>query len=221
MCSWDTRQIWMFRFCGESSLRLLPSLSFPSQLFGSFLLADTEIARRLILLIPIGLQAIWVFGLYSFRGQYSEQVLWDVADVWTRYTLAIPASVLTAVGLIVQQRAFRRSGLIRFGQDALWAAITFGWYGLVGQVFTKATPLFPSNVINQQMFADLFGFPIQMFRAIVAVAAAIFVIRFLRAFKVEADRKIAELQQARLEESQQREIMRGELFRPVAHGFRA
>ena len=137
--------------------------------FGSFLLADTEIARRLILLIPIGLQAIWVFGLYSFRGQYSEQVLWDVADVWTRYTLAIPASVLTALGLIVQQRAFRRSGLIRFGQDALWAAITFGWYGLVGQVFTKATPLFPSNVINQQMFADLFGFPIQMFRAIVAV----------------------------------------------------
>jgi hypothetical protein len=46
--------------------------------FGSFLLADTEVARRLILLIPIGLQAIWVFGLYHFRGQYTGQVLWDV-----------------------------------------------------------------------------------------------------------------------------------------------
>ena len=183
--------------------------------FGSFLLADSEIARRLILLIPIGLQAIWVFGLYSFRGQYVGQVLWDVADTWTRYTLAIPASLLTAIGLVVQQRAFRRSGLIRFGQDALWAAITFGWYGLFGQFFAKATPLFPSNVINQQTFADLFGFPIQLFRALMAVAAALFVIRFLRAFKVEADRKIADLQQARLEESQQREIMRGELFRRV------
>ena len=183
--------------------------------FGSFLLADSEIARRLILLIPIGLQAIWVFGLYNFRGQFSGQILWDVADTWTRYTLAIPASVLTAIGLVVQQRAFRRSGLIRFGQDALWAAITFAWYGLFGQFFTKATPLFPSNVINQQTFADLFGFPIQMFRALVAIAAAVFVIRFLRAFKVEADRKLADLQQARLEESQQREIMRGELFRRV------
>ena len=183
--------------------------------FGSFLLADSEIARRLILLIPIGLQAVWVFGLYSFRGQYAGQLLWDVADTWTRYTLAIPASLLTAIGLVVQQRAFRRSGLIRFGQDALWAAITLGWYGLFGQFFAKATPLFPSNVINQQTFADLFGFPIQLFRALMAVAAAIFVIRFLRAFKVEADRKIADLQQARLEESQQREIMRGELFRRV------
>ncbi|HEY3474652.1 MAG TPA: hypothetical protein VGK56_08590, partial [Anaerolineales bacterium] len=52
--------------------------------FGSFLLADTEVVRRLLLLIPIGLQAIWVFGLYHFRGQYTGPVLWDVADTWTR-----------------------------------------------------------------------------------------------------------------------------------------
>jgi len=183
--------------------------------FGSFLLADNEVTRRLFLLIPIGLQAVWVFGLYHFRGIYAGQVLWDVADTWTRYTLAIPSSVLTAIGLVVQQRAFRRSGLIRFGQDALWAAITFGWYGLFGQFFTRNTPLFPSNLINQQAFLDLFGFPIQMFRAVTAVAAALFVIRFLRAFQVEEERKIADLQAARLEEAQQREIMRGELFRRV------
>lgn len=183
--------------------------------FGSFLLAENEVTRRLFLLIPIGLEAVWVFGLYSFRGQYTGQILWDVADTWTRYTLAMPASVLTAIGLVVQQRAFRRSGLIRFGQDALWAAITFAWYGLLGQFFARNTPLFPSNIINQQTFFELFGFPIQMFRAVTAVAAALFVIRFLRAFQVETERKIADLQKARLEESQQREILRGELFRRV------
>jgi signal transduction histidine kinase len=183
--------------------------------FGSFLLAEDEVTRRLFLLIPIGLQAIWVFGLYNFRGEYSGQILWDVADTWTRYTLAIPSSILTAIGLVMQQRAFRRSGLIRFGQDALWAAITFGWYGLFGQFFARETPLFPSNLINQETFLDLFGFPIQLFRAVTAVAAAIFVIRFLRAFQVETEHKIAALQQARLEESQQREILRGELFRRV------
>jgi signal transduction histidine kinase len=48
-----------------------------------------------------------------------------------------------------------------------------------------------------------------------ATAAALFVIRFLRAFQVETERKIAELQTGRLEESQQREAMRGELFRRV------
>lgn len=183
--------------------------------FGSFLLADNEITRRLILLIPIGLEAIWVFGLYDFSGQYTDHVLWDIADTWTRYTLAIPAAVLTAIGLIVQQRAFRRSGLVRFGQDALWAAIAFGWYGLVGQFFARVTPIFPSNIVNQQTFLEVFGFPVQLFRAVMAVAAAIFVIRFLRAFQVETEHKIAELQSARLKESQEREAMRAELFRRV------
>jgi signal transduction histidine kinase len=54
-----------------------------------------------------------------------------------------------------------------------------------------------------------------MFRAATAVGAALFVIRFLRAFQVETERKIADLQQARLEESQQREVLRVELFRRV------
>src|SRR6266540_1296226 len=183
--------------------------------FGSFLLAEDEVTRRLFLLIPIGLQAVWVFGLYHFRGEYTGQILWDVADTWTRYTLAVPASLLTAIGLVVQQRAFRRSGLIRFGQDALWAAITFGWYGLFGQIFSKVTPLILSQYINEIGFQQVFGFPIQLFRATTAVAAAIFVIRFLRAFQVETDRKIAELQAAQLEESQQRETLRVELFRRV------
>jgi signal transduction histidine kinase len=183
--------------------------------FGSFLLAETEITRRLILLIPIGLQAIWVFGLYNFSGQYAGETLWDIADVWTRYTLAMPASVLTAIGLIVQQRAFRRSGLIRFGQDALWAAITFAWYGLFGQIFSRTTPLALSHYVNETAFQQIFGFPIQMFRALTAVAAAVFVIRFLRAFQVETERKIAELQAAQLEQSQQRETLRAELFRRV------
>jgi signal transduction histidine kinase len=183
--------------------------------FGSFLLADSEVTRRLLLLIPIGLAGIWVFGLYNFRGEYFGQTLWDVADVWTRYTLAMPAAVLTAIGLVAQQRAFRRSGLIRFGQDALWAAIMFAWYGLFGQVFSQRTPLLFSQYVNEDEFQRIFSFPVQLFRAATAVAAAVFVIRFLRAFQVETERKIAELQAARLEESKQREYMRAELFRRV------
>jgi signal transduction histidine kinase len=183
--------------------------------FGSFLLAYTETSRRLILLIPIALEAIWVFGLYNFRGQYTGDMLWNIADAWTRYTLAIPASLLTSIGLVAQQRAFRRSGLIRFGRDALWAAIAFGWYGLFGQAFSQTTPLFISAYINQELFLNTFGFPIQLFRAFAACAAAIFVIRFLRAFQVETEAKIAELQQAQLHEAQQRETLRRELFRRV------
>ncbi|MEW5939991.1 MAG: sensor histidine kinase, partial [Chloroflexota bacterium] len=138
-----------------------------------------------------------------------------VSEAWTRYVLAIPASALAAIGLVAQQHAFRRQGLVRFGQDSLWAAVTFGWYGLAGQLFTPQSPLAPSTIINEDLFQTIFGFPIPIFRAVTAVAASFFVIRFLRAFQVETERKIAELQEARLREAEQRDALRGELFRRV------
>jgi signal transduction histidine kinase len=194
----------------------LLAVSFVSLIaFGTYLLAYTETAQRVITLVPIGLEAVWVFGLITFRGKYPPDELWAVADVWTRYVLAMPGGLLAAIGLIAQQRAFRRSGLIRFGQDALWAAVAFAWYGVAGQFFVEATSLPPSNLINQDLFIQVFGFPVQLFRAAMAVAAAFFVIRFLRAFQVENEQKIIELQKARLEEAQQKEALKGELYRRI------
>jgi signal transduction histidine kinase len=194
----------------------LLAVSFVSLIaFGTYLLAYTETAQRVITLVPIGLEAIWVFGLVTFRGNYPSDEIWKVADVWTRYMLAMPGGLLAAIGLVAQQRAFRRSGLIRFGQDALWAAVAFAWYGVAGQFFVQATSLPPSNFINQDLFIKVFGFPVQLFRAAMAVAAAFFVIRFLRAFQVETEQKIHELQAARLEEAQKRETLKGELFRRI------
>ena len=183
--------------------------------FGAYVLLGQESTWRVSLIIPLALEAIWVFGLVSFKGHYLREEMAIIANVWTRYSLAIPAGLLAAMGLVAQQRAFRRAGLIRFGQDSLWASISFGWYSLVGQLFTQASPLPPSNFLNENLFLEIFGFPIQALRAVTAIFAAVFVIRFLRAFQVESDRKIVELQEARLQEAQQREALRGDLFRRV------
>ena len=183
--------------------------------FGGFLLSKTETAQRVSLIVPLALETIWVFGLANFISDYKGAELIAVADVWTRYVLAIPASVLAAVGLVAQQRAFRQAGLVTFGRDSLWAAVAFGWYGLIGQTFVPASPIPPSTFLNENLFLSLFGFPVQIFRAVTASAAAFFVVRFLRAFQVETEHQIADLQEERLRESEQREAMRGELFRRV------
>jgi signal transduction histidine kinase len=216
----------MFELAGAYTIQqapLMPVLKFSLlafsflslAAFGSYLLLGVESTWRISLTIPLMLEAIWVFGLVSLKGNYLPQDMPAIADVWTRYSLAIPAGLLAGAGLIVQQHAFRRAGMIRFGQDSLWASICFGWYSLVGQFFTKQSMLFPSTVINEDLFFQLFGFPIQFIRAAAAIGAAIFVIRFLHAFQVEADAKIAELREARLKEARERGVMRAELFRRV------
>ena len=197
------------------SLTLLAFSFLSLAAFGAYLVLGSDSTWRVSLIIPLALEAIWVFGLLFFKGKYSQPDLVIIADVWTRYSIAIPASLLAAAGLIIQQRAFRRAGLVRFGRDSLWASVSFGWYGLVGQLITQPSLLPPSTFLNTDLFISVFGFPVQLLRAATAIFASVYVIRFLHAFQVESDHKIAELQEARLHESQQREQLRAELFRKV------
>jgi len=131
------------------SLRIgLLTFSFLSlAAFGASLLSPNENIRRMSLLVPLLLAAVWGFGVLFFRGWFTlSDGLWDVIDVWTRYVVGIPAALLASAGLIAQQRAFRRAGMVQFGRDSLWAAVAFAWYGLVGQMFTRESALPPSTV---------------------------------------------------------------------------
>ncbi|MBI5293690.1 MAG: sensor histidine kinase [Chloroflexi bacterium] len=183
--------------------------------FGGSLLSPTERIRRLSLLAPLLQAAAWGIGVFVLKSYYPPDAAWKVAEVWARYVIAIPAALLASAGLVAQQRVFRQAGLTGFGRDSLWAAVAFAWYGLVGQSFTIASPLPPSLVFNQDLFLRLFGVPVQLVRALSAIVAAVFIIRFLRSFDVETRRHIAELQAARLEEARRREELRGELLRRV------
>jgi signal transduction histidine kinase len=205
---------WLFWQAFRLALLAFSFLSLAA--FGASLMAPDERIRRLSLLVPLFLAAIWGFGLMAIRGRAGPgEDLLLVGDVWTRYSLAIPSSLLASAGLVAQQRRFRQAGLAQFGRDCLWAAVAFGWYGLVGQIFTEPSTLPPSNVIHQELFLQLFGFPVQVLRGASAVVASIFVIRFLRAFEVEQQRQIAGLQTQRLREAERREALHGELYRRV------
>jgi signal transduction histidine kinase len=183
--------------------------------FGASLVSPTESLRRWSIVVPVGMSLYWAVGLLILRGRYDPMTALTVADVWTRYALAIPSALLACAGLLALRRAFRQAGMVQFSRDSLWAAIAFLWYGAVGQLFTRASPLPPSTWINQDLFLEVFGFPVQLLRATAAIAVAVFVIRFLRSSEFELKRHIASLQSSRWEEAQRRQALRGELLKRV------
>ncbi len=203
--TWHTARIAMLEF----SFLLLAA-------FGAALLPKVKDFRRASLLVPAVLASVWGIGLVLLRGSYTiETGLWDVADVWTRYSVAVPSALLACIGLIGQRQVFRRAGMQEFGQAALIAAVAFAWYGIIGQTFARETSLPPSNVINQNLFYRMFGFPVQLLRAGAAIVSAYAVARFMRSFEVETKRKIAEFQAEQLHAAQRREAQRGDLLRQV------
>jgi signal transduction histidine kinase len=180
--------------------------------FGVRLIAEPS-NRRLRQGIILSLTIFWIIGIYitiHTLPQGSDRLA--AADVFTRYSLAIPASIVTVVGLLKQRQIFFQSNMLPCGRDATLAALAFGLYGIIGQLFTSRSGVFPSPYLNAEVFLQWFNFPIQLFRAILACLAAIFIIRSLRSFKVEARRQLDNLRTAQAAEQVRLEELRAELL---------
>ncbi len=151
------------------------------------------------------LATVWLVSVVATQGVYRFCLAdcLSAIDVLTRYILAIPGALLAAWAMILEQRAFRERGMAAFGRDLQWAAITLLLYGVIGQLFTRPSMLFPSNIINSDLFFTVFGVPVQFFRAAMAALVALFVIRALRAFELEHLQHLSAAREARLEAQQQ------------------
>jgi len=169
-------------------------------LFGVFLLSSEGRAWRWAGLGSVGYLGLWLAGIglahYTFQPGFPGA--FQLADVVTRYTMGIPAALLAAIALMAQQRAFRLRQLDQFGRDLVWCASAIVLYGAIGQLFVQETVLFPSNYINGRLFLDWFGVPVQLFRAAMATLLAIFMMRALRVFEIEGQRRLQAANEARL-----------------------
>lgn len=180
--------------------------------FGVRLIAGpgkAALIRRLLCAVIL----VWLFGLVLvtiFSPAERDRII--AIDVYTRYALAIPGAALTAWGLLLQRRNFIQAGMRGFGRDVALAALAFGLYGAIGQLFVSPSIIFPSGIFNAETFMRWFGFPIQVFRAAMACLAAIFIIRSLRAFEEENRRQIEALREAQLIERRRLEETRAELL---------
>lgn len=156
---------------------------------------------------------LWLIGLLVVLiSTLPNQGHLIAADVYTRYALAIPGAALTAWGLVLQGNKFRQGGMTSFAIDVYIAAAAFALYGGIGQLFASPSSIFPSDILNATVFLNWFSFPIQGFRALMAIIAAIFIIRSLRAFDEETRRQIQALSEAQKVEQKRLQELRSELL---------
>jgi signal transduction histidine kinase len=157
--------------------------------------------------------SIWAVGLIWLLLADQNESNIVAADVYTRYSLAIPGAALVAWGLFLQRQKFHQAGMKGYGRDVIIAALAFGLYGGIGQLFVTPSMIFPSNFLNSVTFLNWFGFPIQLFRSIMACIAAISIISSLRAFEEETRLQIENLSRAQQAERQRLDELHSELLR--------
>ena len=136
-----------------------------------------------------------------------SDVEWMLAvDVLARYVLGVPASIVACWALWRQRQVFRERGMQRFVRNLTVAAVALGLYGVVGQIITKPSMLFPSTFLNSAAFMELTGFPIQLFRAAMAIVVTVAMIRVLRALEFENQQQLEAVRRAKADAEHQNHL---------------
>lgn len=208
----QVQEMPFFEWVGLGRVVML-SISFLFMItFGAKLVVGPERSRTSWQMLG-AITIFWVMGLiWLFLTEPPDKVI-VAADVYTRYSLAIPGAGLTAWGLYLQRQKFLLAGMRGFGRDMIMAAVAFGLYGGIGQLFVSPSVVFPSGLLNADNFLKWFGFRIQLFRSLAACVAALSIISSLRAFEEETQRRIRSLGEAQRIEHQRLEDLRESLLR--------
>ncbi len=170
-------------------------------LFGEQLLTHARPARKPVWRITVAIVIWYTISCIFVRAAYhlDDETWLHVADVLARYILGISSGLLACWTLWQERRIFRERGMDLYVRDLTIAAIALALYGVIGQFVTRPSVIFPSTIINSDVFLEVVGFPIQLFRAFMAAIVAISMIRVLRSLEVENTQHLNALEHARLE----------------------
>jgi signal transduction histidine kinase len=135
-----------------------------------------------------------------------------MTDTWSRYSLAIPGALLSSYALWQYARDLPPEHRY-FSRHLYRASVIFFVYGTVGQFFVEQTYLYPSQIINAELFEDVVGVPVQLIRAVLAVALAFTLIPALNMFEVERQQALANAEQRVRDELARREALRREMLK--------
>ncbi len=141
----------------------------------------------LVVVVPIGLVLT-----YALVVALTEPNIETASDIWSRYLLYIPGATLAAMGYFRQAREIaplsaRAARMMRAAAGAFLAYAFFA--GLI--VPRAAFGLAPW--LNYDLILSLSGVPVQVWRALSALAVTVFVVRALDNFEYERRRQLEAL----------------------------
>jgi signal transduction histidine kinase len=123
-----------------------------------------------------------------------------LSDVWGRYLLGLPGSLLAAYGLRYQAQA----NIVPLNIGHIYQTLRIAGGGLLlyaflGGTVVPSTTFFPANTLNYALFEDAIGIPVQVFRSLTGLLLAVTIIRALEIFEIELDQFLEQMEVERIQ----------------------
>lgn len=147
--------------------------------FGTKVISEKIKKYRFIQVLPIVFLAIWLIIIVICK----QRLL--MGDIFARYLLCVPGTLLTALGLFLQIPQFKETKLPAATRNLRLAVIAFILYTVFAGLVVKEAPFFPASFLNYTLFKIIFHVPVQIFRAVCAFILAYSLAYLLSIFRWE------------------------------------
>lgn len=177
--------------------------------FGVSLLPLRNRHKKVVLKIPIVLFIIWFIGFLLISIYYGQDYLilnpkYNI--IMLRYLMAFLGGTVSAIALYLNGKAIEKRKSSSMAERYKSLAAMFLIYGLLDGVFVKKMNFFPANVINDELFLNVFGFPIQILKATVGITINFLLIKVIDTFGWEQKEKLDKLQKHRIASEERRKL---------------
>ncbi|MEZ4669019.1 MAG: ATP-binding protein [Anaerolineae bacterium] len=158
--------------------------------------------------IVIIVSAVW--GIGFVLGLYLEPSIdrWHLhANIFARYLLALPGSLIAAYGIRYQvQTSVEPLKMGHIYQTLRVAGVALVAYALLAGLIVPPAPFFPASLLNYSLFENALGIPVQVFRTLSGLIMAVTIIRALEIFEIELDRLIELMEIERIQAAERERI---------------
>ncbi len=168
--------------------------------FGVELLRPAKPRWRMVRLLPILFVLFWILGLvYLWAATRApREVLFSTGDVLARYLLGLPGATFSCLGLLEQRRDVREAGFPHIAPYLLGAALSLGFFLIVGVFLAVAGPFFPGEWLAYPWLLYAIGVFAPVLRTLDGVAMALCILLALAVFEAETEAIVAEAERRSL-----------------------
>lgn len=131
-----------------------------------------------------------------FMLSFNDENIFLAANVWARYLFGIPGVLLSAYIFFLEKDTGRIYTIRNARIYMIFLSFTFFAYGILSGLIVPKAPIYLANIINQELFKEYIGLPVQLFRALFALFGAYLVIALLKSLKHEIQIQLIKLSKA-------------------------
>lgn len=193
-----------------NSIQILKASSFAFLMcFGLDLLHIKSNYKKIIIKIPIVLFLINFLGyviLIKINGLNYHMVNTKYNIITMRYSLALTSSIIAAIALFLNADLIEKQKNIKVANRYKQLAWVILFNGLFEGLLVKEADFFPANIINRELFKELFGIQVLFLKAIVGLLINYLLIKVIDTFRWEQEELLKKLEKHKIASEERRKL---------------